>query len=157
MTLSLVKRVSYQEGENMAVVWGRKADGKDGAMTENDVIEFLYAKSGWRRSEAITKGFRNAANYMFGHNGQGGGTKYHFNGKVVRHATENHGEITIFFTSDGNVASIVGVGEHSGPNKATATYTLAWHSASWKPTVIRAVPVNGRTVQQAVPTNQISL
>jgi hypothetical protein len=142
----------------MAVVWGRKATGKDGPMTETEVVDALYTNSGWRRSDAITKGFKNAANYMFAHNGQGGGTKYHFDGKIVRHATENHGEVTIFFTSDGNVASIVGIGEHSGPNKATATYTLVWQSARWNPTVLRPVRQDdGTTVQQSVSTKQISL
>lgn len=142
----------------MAVVWGPKANGKEGAMTEAEVISFLYTKSGWRQSDPITKAFRNAANYMFGHNGQGGGTKYHFNGKIVRHTTENHGETTIFFTCDGNVASIVGVGEHSGPNKATKTYTLKWHSASWQPNVIKTVELpNGQKVPRAFPINQITL
>ena len=142
----------------MAVVWGRKASGKDGPMTEDEVIDCLYANSRWRRSDAITKGFRNAANYMFAHNGQGGGTKYHFDGKIVRHTTENHGEVTIFFTSDGNVASIVGIGQHSGGSKATATYTLVWHSARWRPNVIKSVKQeDGSTEQQAFPINQISL
>ena len=100
----------------MAVVWGRKLDGKDGAMTEADVVAFLFAKSGWRDTDtASKKAFKNAANYMFAHNGSGGGTTYHFDGKMVYHCTENRGEATVFFTcANGNIASIVGIGSTRG-------------------------------------------
>jgi hypothetical protein len=137
----------------MAVVWGPKEDGKNGSMTEAEIIAHLFQVTGWRNDGEkgkITKAFRNAANYMLNHDGRGGGTVHHFDGKVIFHATENRGEATIFFTNkDGNVVSIVGVGEHSGKNSATATYTLVWKSSSWKPTKM----VSGTLS----PTNQISL
>ena len=41
---------SDDKGRNMAVVWGRKATGKDGPMTETEVVDALYTNSGWRRS-----------------------------------------------------------------------------------------------------------
>lgn len=137
----------------MAVVWGPKSDGKNGAMTEAEIIAYLFRLSGWRDDGdkgKVTKAFRNAANYMLNHDGRGGGTVYHFDGKVIFHATENRGEATIFFTNkDGNVVSIVGIGEHSGKKSETATYTLVWKSARWNPTKM----VSGKLS----PTNQISL
>lgn len=134
----------------MAVVWGPKPGGTTGAMTEEEIMDYLYTLTNWRKSDSLNKAFRNAANYMLNHDGKGGGTKYHFDGKMVYHATENRGEATIFFTNKGgDVVSIVGVGEHSGPSSATATYTLVWKSASWKPTK--------KVGNQLVPTNQISL
>ncbi|HTJ29188.1 MAG TPA: hypothetical protein VL346_01720 [Acidobacteriaceae bacterium] len=134
----------------MAVVWGPKVGGTTGSLSEDEIIDYLYTLTSWRRGDAITKAFRNAANYMLNHDGKGGGTIHHFDGKRIYHATENRGEMTIFFTNKGgDVVSIVGVGEHSGPSSATATYTLVWKSASWKPTKM----VSGRLT----PTNQISL
>jgi hypothetical protein len=135
----------------MAAVWGPKADGTNGAMTEEEIVTFLYDKAPWRKEDKITKGFTKAANYMLNHKGRDGGTIYHFDGKMVFHDTENKGEITIFFTNHGsaNVASIVGIGEHSGPDNKTATYTLVWKSKSWKPTKM----FQGKLV----PTNQIDL
>jgi hypothetical protein len=135
----------------MAVVWGPTASGTTGSMDEDDIIAFLYAKSKWNKTPADTKAFKNAANYMLGHTGKGGGTVHHFDGKMVYHCTENHGEATIFFTnSSGNLVSIVGVGTHSGKKKDNATYTLSWHSKSWKP---------NKSVgpKMTVPVNQISL
>jgi len=135
----------------MAVVWGPKDGGTNGPMTEDEIVTFLYAKSSWRKEEKITKAFTNAAHYMLNHTGKGGGTVHHFDGKKVFHDTENHGETTIFFTNhgDANVVSIVGIGEHSGPKSATATYTLVWKSSSWKPTKMVAGKLSS--------TNQISL
>ena len=137
----------------MSVVWGPKSNGKNGAMTEDEIVAYLFAVTGWRSDGdkgKVTKAFRNAANYMMNHDGSGGGTVHHFDGKMVHHATENRGEATVFFTNtDGNVVSIVGVGEHSGKKSETATYTLVWKSSSWKPTKM----VSG----QLTPTNQISL
>ena len=64
---------------------------------------------------------------MLNHDGRGGGTVHHFDGKTVFQATENRGEATVFFTNkDGGVVSIVGVGEHSGNKSDTATYPLVW-------------------------------
>ncbi len=137
----------------MATVWGPKSGGTNGSMSESEIIAYLFTVTSWRPDGdkgKVTKAFRNAANYMLNHDGQGGGTIYHFDGKVVFHATENRGEATVFFTNkDGNVVSIVGVGEHSGKKSETATYTLVWKSKSWNPTKM----VSG----QLVPTNQISL
>lgn len=134
----------------MAVVWGPQTDGSNGAMTEQEIVAYLYTLTGWRVGVPITKAFGKAASFMLAHNGQGGGTVHHFDGKVVFHTTENRGEATVFFTNkDGGVVSIVGVGEHSGKNNQTATYTLLWKSKSWKPTKM----VDGKLL----PTNQISL
>ncbi len=137
----------------MANVWGPKADGTNGVMTEDEIVAYLYQVSEWRSDAPkgpINKAFRNAANTMMNHKGKGGGTVYHFDGKTVFHSSENRGEATVFFTNkDGNVASIVGVGEHSGKKSETATYTLVWKSKSWVP---RVMGKNG-----LVETNQISL
>lgn len=115
----------------MAVVWGTKLDRSTGAMTEDDIVAFCYAKAGWQKSHATTKAFERAAQYMLAYQGKNGGTVYHFDGKMVRHTTENCGEATVFFTYGAGICSVVGIGEHSGPNNKTATYTLAWHSQSW--------------------------
>jgi hypothetical protein len=135
----------------MAVVWGPTGDGTNGAMSADEIVAYLFKLSGWREQDKkIFKAFSNAAESMLNHKGRGGGTVYHFDGKTVFHITENRGEVTVFFTNkDGDVVSIVGVGEHSGPNSATATYTLVWKSQSWKPTKL----FQGKLV----PTNQISL
>ncbi len=115
----------------MAVVWGLRVDGTTGSMTADDIVAFCYAKANWGKTKPITKAFQRAAEYMLNYTGKGGGTVYHFDGKMVRHDTENAGECTVFFTYDSGICSIVGVGEHSGKKKDTAKYTLAWHSKSW--------------------------
>jgi hypothetical protein len=139
----------------MPAVWGPKADGTNGAMTEDEIVAYLFKVSNWRPDGpkgATTKAFRNAANTMMNHDKgkSGGGTIYHFDGKTVFHSSENRGEATVFFTNvDNHVVSIVGVGEHSGKKSDTATYTLVWKSKSWKPKVM--------TKDGLVDTNQISL
>ena len=122
----------------MANVWGPKANGTTGVMTEDDVLEFALAKANWRKTPLIEKAIRKGANYMFSHKGKGGGTSVKHQGKTVFHTTEAQGEATMFFTcADGMVASIVGVGEHAGKKSQTHTYRLIWHTTGWiTPTVI---------------------
>jgi hypothetical protein len=100
-------------------------------MDEADIVTFCYARASWNKTKPITKAFERAAQYMLGYTGQGGGTVYHFDGRMVRHDTENAGECTVFFTFDSGICSIVGIGEHTGKSKDTAKYKLAWHSKKW--------------------------
>ena len=144
----------------MAVVWGMKQTGTTGAMTEADIVAFLLEKSGWQLTPQIQKAFTNAANYMMNHKGKDGGTIYHFDGKMIFHVTEGHGEATIFFTSDksSGIASIVGIGEHSGAGNKTATYTLKWKTNRWNPGhTVLTKDDQGKTVKKHVPSKQISL
>lgn len=131
----------------MAVVWGPKTDGTTGAMTEEDVVAFASAKTMWQATPQVAKAFRNFANYMFNHTGAGGGTVHHFDGKMIFHATESRGEATLFFTNaDGQIASIVGIGEHSGKNSQTKTYKLVWKTNRWTPRDGKGNPTNTITL-----------
>lgn len=144
----------------MAVVWGMTESGKTGAMTEADIVAFLLQQSGWQLTPQIRKAFTNAALYMMNHQGKDGGTIYHFDGKMIFHTTEGRGEATIFFTSDkaSGIASIVGIGEHSGPDNNTKTYTLRWKTNRWNPgrTMITK-DQQGNTVKTHVSSRQITL
>jgi hypothetical protein len=133
--LALDFSFDFAKGETkMAVVWGSKKDGTTGSMTADDIFAFLDSKAGWQKSREIQKAYKNCASYLLNYkDSTGGGTVYHFNGKMVKHVTENRGEVTFFFTHENGIVSIVGIGEHSGPNSATAEYTLKWHSKSWIP------------------------
>jgi hypothetical protein len=118
----------------MATVWGPKKDGSTGSMTSDDIVAFLDSKTGWQQSPQVKKAYTNCASFLLNYQDtSGGGTVYHFDGKMVKHVTENRGEVTFFFTHSNGIVSIVGIGEHSGPNSATAEYTLKWHSKRWVP------------------------
>lgn len=116
----------------MANVWGPKADGRTGAMTEADIKAFVLTKCNWRDSPNLSKAISKGANYMFNHKGKGGGTSLTHNGKTIFHTTEGGGECTFFFTcADGLVASIIGIGEHAGKSGQTHTYRLVWQTPGW--------------------------
>ena len=116
----------------MAKVWGQRADGSTGVMTEDDIVAFALAKTHWRSSKPLDKALRNGAATMMNHVGRGGGTSLTYHGKTIFHSTENRGEATFFFTcADGQIASIIGIGEHAGKVKDTHTYRLHWHTVGW--------------------------
>jgi hypothetical protein len=102
-------------------------------MTQQDIVAFLTSKAGWRVDDEIKKAYENCASYLLAYKGVGGGTVYHFDGKMVKHVTENRGEVTFFFTysGDSKIASIIGIGEHTGKKSATAEYELKWKIKRW--------------------------
>lgn len=113
------------------VIWGLKQNGVQGPMTAQDVEAFAVARAGdggaaWRAN------VRAAADYIMGHNGIGDGSNLQHKGKVIRHHTHGAGpnHVTLFFTTQGGqIASIIGVGNHRNP--AGAVYDLDWHTPGW--------------------------
>jgi len=102
-------------------------------MTEEDIVAFVLDKAQWRSSKVLLTAINKGANYMFNHDGKGGGTSLKYNGKTIFHTTEGGGECTFFFTNaDGQIASIIGIGEHAGKSSQTHTYRLAWHTPGWQ-------------------------
>lgn len=116
----------------MANIWGPKVSGQQGVMTEQDLIAFVNTNTGWRSSPNLLKAINKGYFYIQNHKGMGGGTSLRHDGKTIFHTTEGGGECTFFFTcADGIVASIIGIGTHSGKSSQTHTYSLAWHTPGW--------------------------
>lgn len=113
-------------------IWGPKASGTNGVMSEADFLAFAIAKVGdggtsWRKNVA------KAYNAIVNHDGQAGANdKYPHKGKGVCHVSEgkrsaNDG-VSVFFTAKGEVvASVIGIGQHIG----SASYRLEWRLPSW--------------------------
>lgn len=119
----------------MAVIWGPQVSGKNGPMTEDDVLAFVISKAG-QGSAIWQKNVRKCSQYITGHLGAGGGSPLTHSGKTVFHTTEGAGSdhVAMFFTcANGNVASIIGVGSHAFSNNKT-WYNLDWHLPGWNVT-----------------------
>jgi hypothetical protein len=111
----------------MAEIWGPKSgDGRQsGVLSEDEAYAFIVAQVGEGHGD-WPKHARNAIRAIQNHNGQGGGTGFKDRGKTIFHVSERT-VITLFFKSDGNVASIVGIGHHVGAH----AYELEWTSGNW--------------------------
>jgi hypothetical protein len=121
----------------MANVWGPKANGTMGVMTRAEIIQFALDKTGWRSTKPLLTALGKGADTMMNHNGSGGGTSLKFKGNTIFHSTEQFGEATFFFTcANGDVASIIGIGEHAGKKSETTKYRLQWKTDGWKTTPV---------------------
>jgi hypothetical protein len=121
----------------MAKVWGPKSDGSMGVMTREEIIQFALDKTSWRSSKPLLAALGKGADTMMNHKGSGGGTSLQFRGNTIFHSTEQFGEATFFFTcANGEIASIIGIGDHAGKSSETHTYRLAWKTDGWKTTPV---------------------
>lgn len=114
------------------VIWGEKATGANGQMSEDDFVAFVIAKIG-KGSSVWEKNVRKAYNAITNHAGEtGANTKFPHHGKGVCHVSEGKRGgsqgISVFFTAKGGqIASIIGLGHHIG----SRSYKLEWQNAGW--------------------------
>lgn len=114
------------------VIWGPKATGSTGNMSEDDFVAYVIAKVG-EGSKEWKKNVVKAYNAIKNHSGESGAnSKFPHHGKGVCHVSEgkrgrNQG-VSVFFTAKGGqIASIIGIGHHIG----SRSYEMEWQNNGW--------------------------
>jgi hypothetical protein len=111
----------------MAKIWGPKNgdDRQTGELSEDEAYAYVVKQVGEGQGN-WPKNARKAIRAIQEHTGKGGGTDFTDRGKTIFHVSEGT-DITLFFKSDGNIASIVGIGHHIG----ASAYEVEWKSGNW--------------------------